>query len=112
MTDTPTPPNPQNNSLLTSMALGAAGIAAGWLASHNIIPAADVTTDTAVIGSFVLLAGGAAIAWYKRLQVSQRAMIKSVNQSNNGVVVVPAVSASSAAIMPVSAPLAGPEAGK
>lgn len=115
MTDVPSttpPPNPQNNSLLTSLALGAAGIATGYLAENHIIPAADVTTDTAMIGAFITFALGVGVALYKRAQVSQRAMMKSVNQTNNGVVVVPTVAAISAGIQPVSTPLAGPEAPK
>lgn len=96
--------DPQSKSLLTSLVLGVAGIATGYLASHNIIPAADVTTDTAIVGSFLTLAGGAAIAWYKTHQVSQPAMIQAVNKADNGVKVVPD-DARSAPIAAVNAPV-------
>lgn len=103
---------PGSNSALTSVIGALAVMLATWLASHNLIPNADVGTDAAAIGSFILLAGGVALGWYKTRQVTQTAMIKSVNATSNGVVVVPKASADAAGITPVSAPITGPEAPK
>ena len=79
----------QTKSLIGSLLLGVAGMATGWLASHNIIPAADVSADTATIAAFVTFAAGAAVAWYKHQQASQTSMIQAVNAAPNGVKVVP-----------------------
>lgn len=103
---------PVSNSALTSLIGALTVMLATWLASKNIIPTADISTDAAEIGTFILLAGGVALGWYKTRQVTQTAMIKSVNATSNGVVVVPKVSADAARIPPVNAPVTGPEAPK
>lgn len=103
---------PVSNSALTSVIGALTVMLATWLASKNIIPTADVSTDAAEIGSFILFAGGIALGWYKTRQVTQTAMIKSVNATSNGVAVVSARDAASAGILPVNTPVTGPEAPK
>ena len=93
----------QTKSLIGSLLLGVAGMATGWLASHNIIPPADVSADTATIAAFVTFTAGAAVAWYKHQQASQTSMIQAVNAAPNGVKVV-ADDARSAPIATVNSP--------
>ena len=107
----PTPPpspniltvNGPGVSLVGSLIIAAAGMAVGWLASHNIIPSADVTQDTALVATAISGAIGAAVIWYKARQSTQTKMIQSVNAADNGVKVVPAT----AIVAPVNVPLKG-----
>ena len=91
-------------SLIGSGALFAAGALVGWLATHNIIPAADVTQDTAVVASILVGAIGAGVGYFKMKQAAPDALIKQVNADlTNGVKVVPVSSPTPA--VPVSQPV-------
>jgi hypothetical protein len=66
-------------SFATSAALGAAGLACGWLASKNIIPAADVDADTAKAGAALLAGGMALFTWWKSYSSRAQAKVDYVN---------------------------------
>ena len=93
--------NGPTTSIIGSIGLALAGVVVGWLASHNIIPAADVTADTALIGTGIVGAIGAGIVWFKAHTSTTTAKIQSINTEDNGVKVVSAASPSP----PVSEPL-------
>lgn len=68
-------------SVIGTLAAGVAGIFAGWLASHNIVPQAEVPAFTAALG--VVIAGGilGAIAWIKANASTLTAHMAVVNAS-------------------------------
>lgn len=93
--------DPQLKSVLTSAGMLAAGGVATWAASHGFVgqdDEANLTNALVTVGS-AAIAG--AFAWWKARSNSQPALIKAVNQSDNGVKVV----ASSAPAPQVNAPL-------
>jgi hypothetical protein len=100
MTDVTTPTggtsiNTPMTSIIGSVALAGAGLVVGWLASHNIIPAADVTADTALVCSLIVGAIGAGIVWFKAHMATPAAHIAAVNSDTTpGVKVVSSASAS------------------
>lgn len=104
--------DPQLKSYLTSFALAGATALASWAATRGYItPDQQGALATGIVT--IVGAGTAfAIAEYKKRQVSQTAMIQSVTKTDNGVVVVKAIDASAAGIVPVIAPVKGPEAAK
>lgn len=83
-------PNNATTSIVGSVGLTLAALIAGWLSAHNIIPAADVTTDTAVIGTIIVGVIGAGIVWFKGAMATKAAQIQAVNTADNGVKVVAA----------------------
>lgn len=92
-TDTTKPsliPNTPTTSIIGSVGLVVAGLVAGWLASHNIIPAADVAQDTALIGTVIVGVIGTAVVWFKAAMATKAAQIQAVNTTDNGVKVVAA----------------------
>lgn len=66
-------------SIIGSIALAAATFIAGWLASHNIIPTADVTKDTALICTAIVGALGAGFVWFKAHMATASSHIAAVN---------------------------------
>lgn len=93
--------NTTTTSIVGSLALALAGMIVGWLASHNIIPSADVSTDTAAICAIIVGAIGAGIVWFKRNMATPAAHIVAVNTANNGVKVVAATSPSPTVNIPL-----------
>jgi hypothetical protein len=71
--------NTATTSIVGSLALALAGMIVGWLASHNIIPAADITQDTALIGTALVGFLGAALVWFKANSATLTAHIAAVN---------------------------------
>lgn len=96
--------DPELQSILSSVALSAATAVAAWAASKGVIPNGDqpVLANQLVTVGFGAVA--AAIAWYKKRQMSQAAMITAVNAAQNGVKVVAATPAN-AAVPQVDKPL-------
>src|ERR1700679_630106 len=66
-------------SVIGSLGVMLSGIIVGWLVSHNIIPAADVTQDTALIGSILVGVLGAALVWFKANSATLTSHIAAVN---------------------------------
>jgi hypothetical protein len=80
--------DPQLKSYLTSFALMGATAVASWAATRGYI---TPDQQSALATGLVTLAGSlvmAAVTEYKKRQVSQPAMIKAVNEADNGVKVV------------------------
>lgn len=71
--------NPQTTSIVGSIALALAAAVAGWLAAHNIIPSADVTADTALIGTGIAAVIGAGLVWLKSQAHTPAALTAAVN---------------------------------
>lgn len=97
------PMDPQLKSMITSAELGAAGLVAGWAVHAGIVTAAD---QSALAAQLVAIGAGIvaiAVAWYKRRQMSQTAMIQHINAADNGVKVVSVADPG----IPVSGPLKG-----
>ena len=102
--------NPQIQSMLTSLGMLAATSIATMAVTKGIIPGSD---QASFANDLVSVAGyglTALLAWWKTRQVTpaamvkalpQEAMIKSINETNNGVKVV----ASTEPAMTVGAPL-------
>ena len=84
--------DPSVKSILTSVLLGVAAGAAGWMAKQGFIPAGDQSVISADIVSAVFGAGALAVGWYKARINTQNAMIKTINGIDNGVKVVPETS--------------------
>lgn len=89
--NTPIPMDPQLKSLLTTIALSAATAIGTWMVKGGILPAVDLDSFSKTL---VAIASGIAvvgIAYWKRRNVSQAALIKTVNADpTNGVKVVAA----------------------
>lgn len=98
--------DPQLNSAFTSILLALATGAAGWFVHQGFIPDADQSVIVSVIVAIVSLVAAVAIGWYKTHKVSPTALIKAVNDGDNGVRVVSALAATSTAPT-VTAPLKG-----
>lgn len=100
--------DPVVKSVLTSIALSAAGSIVTWAVQGGFVAqdqAASLTTNLgAMIVGGVTAAIGAALVWYKARQHTQAAMIQAVNAAPNGVKVV-ADDARSAPIASVSGPV-------
>lgn len=78
----------QTKSILTSIMMGLATGAAGWLASHGLIPNGDQATiandlTLAALGGFTMI-----VLWWKQRQHTPAALIAQVNHADNGVKVV------------------------
>ena len=74
-------------SIIGSVSLALAGMIIGWLSAHNIIPAADVTQDTALVTTALVGAIGAGVVWFKAHSSTVSAHIAAVN-ATDGVKVV------------------------
>ena len=83
-------PNNTATSIVGSIGLALAGMAVGWLASHNIIPEADVAPATATLAAIIIGVIGAGIVWFKGAMATKAAQIQAVNTADNGVKVVAA----------------------
>jgi predicted NBD/HSP70 family sugar kinase len=74
---------------------------AGWAVHQGIIP----QNDQSVLANQLVLVGGgitaAFFAWYKTRMVTQKAMIQNINNTDNGVKVVPASAPEPAVSEPV-----------
>lgn len=80
--------DPQLKSLITSVLLAICTAAAGIAVSHGIIPGADQAALANQLSALLLGLISAGLAWYKARQVSPTALIKAVNEGDNGVKVV------------------------
>ena len=119
--------NPQPKSILTSILVGAVGLLVGWLVTKGLVPAVDQSVFTNDIAGAVGIGLMGLLTWYKQRQhtpdalanavavsdpvvlakavekTDQTAIIKVVNEANNGVKVVP----SSSPTDPINRPLVG-----
>jgi hypothetical protein len=80
--------DPQLKSVLTSIGLAAATAITTWAASKSLIPASDQVGDANAIVTVagMIVMGG--LAYFKTRAVTPKAMIASINDTNNGVKVV------------------------
>ena len=83
--------DPQVKSMLTSAALALAGIIAGYAVHVGLITPADQSSLASVLVAVGSGVAGLLVAKYKSSQLSQSAMIQTINQSDNGVKVVAAI---------------------
>ena len=101
--DMPIPMDAPTKSALGSLALALAMGVAGYAVRAGIVPAADQSTLAAVMVAVVTGLLGLVITWWKTRQVTQTAMIRHINASDNGVKVVSAAEPG----IPVNKPLKG-----
>lgn len=93
--------NGPTTSVIGTIAAMLAASIVGWLASRNIIPAADVTQDTALIGTVLVGAIGAAIVYFKAQMATKNAQIAAVNAIDGLKVVTEATPAATVTAAPV-----------
>ena len=82
-----TNPNP-TQSFVTSAVLWAAGVAVSWAVSKGYVASGDQATIVGDLGAILLAGLAGAVAWWKAHQSTQKALIKAVNEADNGVMVV------------------------
>lgn len=82
--------NPQFTSILTSILMSVATVAATWGVAHGVIPNADqnIIINDLVAAGLAVITG--LLGWYKARQASPQAQITAINEGNNGVKVVAA----------------------
>jgi hypothetical protein len=93
--------DPQLKSILTSIGMTLATAIAGAAAAHGYITAANQTPVAESIVTVIMTGITALLGWYKAQSNTQTALIKAVNDGDNGVKVV----AASLAVPQVTVPI-------
>jgi hypothetical protein len=72
--------DPQLKSTITSAAMWLAGAIVAWLVSKGIVTSPDVDSTTAALGTIIMLAVSAGVAYYKAKTHTPDAIITAASQ--------------------------------